>query len=126
MPKPLFNEAGSGMHINMSLCRDGENVFADPGDPNGLSKIAYHFIAGIMDHAKGMTAITNPIVNSYKRLVPGYEAPVYIAWSAQNRSPLVRVPRPGSGYQNRTEKPGSLSESLPGAGGLPGCGLGWH
>ena len=92
MPKPLFNEAGSGMHINMSLCRDGENVFADPGDPNGLSKIAYHFIAGIMDHAKGMTAITNPIVNSYKRLVPGYEAPVYIAWSAQNRSPLVRVP----------------------------------
>lgn len=92
MPKPLFNEAGSGMHINMSLCRDGENVFADPGDPNGLSKIAYHFIAGIMDHAKGMTAITNPIVNSYKRLVPGYEAPVYIAWSAKNRSPLIRVP----------------------------------
>ena len=92
MPKPIFGIAGSGMHINMSLCRDGENVFADPGDPNGLSKIAYHFIAGIMDHAKGMTAITNPIVNSYKRLVPGYEAPVYIAWSAQNRSPLVRVP----------------------------------
>ena len=92
MPKPKSGVSGSGMHINMSLCRDGENVFADPGDPNGLSKIAYHFIAGIMDHAKGMTAITNPIVNSYKRLVPGYEAPVYIAWSAQNRSPLVRVP----------------------------------
>ena len=92
MPKPKAEVNGSGMHINMSLCRDGENVFADPGDPNGLSKIAYHFIAGIMDHAKGMTAITNPIVNSYKRLVPGYEAPVYIAWSAQNRSPLVRVP----------------------------------
>ena len=92
MPKPLFSEAGSGMHINMSLCREGENTFYNPEDKNGLSEMAYHFIAGIIEHAKGMTAITNPIVNSYKRLVPGYEAPVYIAWSAQNRSPLVRIP----------------------------------
>ena len=100
MPKPLFNEAGSGMHINMSLCRDGGKRLCGSQDPNGLSQIAYNFIAGIMDHAKGMTAITNPIVNSYKRLVPGYEAPVYIAWSAQNRSPLVRVPAARGGYQN--------------------------
>ena len=92
MPKPIFNEAGSGMHINMSLCRDGKNAFYDPEDKNGLSDIAYSFIAGIIEHAKGMTAITNPLVNSYKRLVPGYEAPVYIAWSTQNRSPLVRIP----------------------------------
>ena len=92
MPKPIFSEAGSGMHINMSLCREGENVFYNPQDKNGLSDMAYHFIAGIIEHAKGMTAITNPIVNSYKRLVPGYEAPVYIAWSAKNRSPLVRIP----------------------------------
>ena len=92
MPKPMFSEAGSGMHINMSLCREGENTFYNPEDKNGLSEMAYHFIAVIIEHAKGMTAITNPIVNSYKRLVPGYEAPVYIAWSAQNRSPLVRIP----------------------------------
>ncbi len=92
MPKPLFNEAGSGMHINMSLSREGKNAFYDPEDKNGLSKIAYSFIAGLIEHAKGMTAITNPLVNSYKRLVPGYEAPVYIAWSTHNRSPLVRIP----------------------------------
>lgn len=93
MPKPIFNEAGSGMHINMSLSdKNGNNVFADPSDENGLSDIAYSFIAGLMDHIKGMTAITNPLVNSYKRLVPGYEAPVYVAWSAHNRSPLIRVP----------------------------------
>lgn len=92
MPKPLFNEAGSGMHINMSLRREGKNAFYDPNDKNGLSKIAYHFIAGVIEHAKGMTAITNPLVNSYKRLVPGYEAPVYIAWSTHNRSPLIRIP----------------------------------
>ncbi|MDO4730753.1 MAG: type I glutamate--ammonia ligase [Clostridia bacterium] len=92
MPKPLLKCAGSGMHINMSLFREGQNIFYDENDKNGLSSIAYNFIAGIMDHIKGITAITNPLVNSYKRLVPGYEAPVYIAWSAKNRSPLVRVP----------------------------------
>ena len=92
MPKPLFGEAGSGMHINMSLQKDGKNVFDDPSGENGLSKEAYGFIAGLMEHITGMTAVTNPLVNSYKRLVPGFEAPVYIAWSASNRSPLIRIP----------------------------------
>lgn len=92
MPKPKFGVNGSGMHINMSLAKDGKNIFSDPTDKNGLSREAYWFIGGIMKHMKGMTAITNPLVNSYKRLVPGYEAPVYIAWSATNRSPLIRIP----------------------------------
>ena len=92
MPKPIYGKAGSGMHINMSLSKDGKNAFYDPYDENGLSKIAYNFIAGIINHAKGMTALTNPIVNSYKRLVPGFEAPIYIAWSTRNRSPLIRIP----------------------------------
>ncbi len=92
MPKPKFGVNGSGMHINMSLARDGKNIFDDPSDQLGLSQEAYYFIGGIMKHMKGMTAVTNPLVNSYKRLVPGYEAPVYIAWSATNRSPLIRIP----------------------------------
>lgn len=92
MPKPKANMAGSGMHINMSLEKDGENVFADENGKNGLSEEAYHFIAGLMKHINGIVAITNPLVNSYKRLIPGYEAPVYIAWSAKNRSPLIRIP----------------------------------
>lgn len=92
MPKPKFGVTGSGMHINMSLNRNGENIFGDASDRNGLSKEAYYFIGGIMKHLKGMTAITNPLVNSYKRLVPGYDAPVHIAWSIGNRSPLIRVP----------------------------------
>ena len=92
MPKPKSGINGSGMHLNMSLSKDGKNIFADPDDKIGLSKEAYSFIAGIMKHIKGMTVLTNPLVNSYKRLVPGYEAPVYIAWSATNRSPLIRIP----------------------------------
>ena len=92
MPKPKYGINGSGMHINMSLSKDGKNIFNDPEGNLGLSKEAYYFIGGIMKHMKGMTAITNPLVNSYKRLVPGYEAPVYIAWSATNRSPLIRIP----------------------------------
>ena len=93
MPKPKFGISGSGMHINMSLAtEEGKNIFADENGKIGLSDNAYHFIAGIMKHARGMSAITNPLVNSYKRLVPGYEAPVYIAWSAKNRSPLIRIP----------------------------------
>ena len=93
MPKPFFGINGSGMHTNMSLMTmDGKNAFYDPEDEVGLSKTAYHFIAGIIEHMKSMTLVTNPLVNSYKRLVPGYEAPVYIAWSAKNRSPLIRVP----------------------------------
>ncbi len=92
MPKPKFGVNGSGMHINMSLHRDGKNIFEDQNDPNGLSQEAYYFIGGIMKHIKGMAAITNQLVNSYKRLVPGYAAPVYIAWSTANRSPLIRIP----------------------------------
>lgn len=93
MPKPKFGISGSGMHINMSLAtEEGKNIFADENGKIGLSDDAYHFIAGIMKHARGMSAITNPLVNSYKRLVPGYEAPVYIAWSAKSRSPLIRIP----------------------------------
>ncbi|MDY2608294.1 MAG: type I glutamate--ammonia ligase, partial [Lachnospiraceae bacterium] len=94
MPKPKSGINGSGMHINMSLNKDGKNIFNDPDDEKGLSKEAYSFIAGIMKHIKGMTVLTNPLVNSYKRLVPGYEAPVYIAWSTTNRSPLIRIPAP--------------------------------
>ncbi|MDI3327288.1 MAG: type I glutamate--ammonia ligase [Alicyclobacillaceae bacterium] len=92
MPKPIFGINGSGMHTHQSLFKGNENAFYDERDPLGLSDIAKHYLAGILAHARGFTAITNPTVNSYKRLVPGYEAPVYIAWSAQNRSPLVRIP----------------------------------
>lgn len=92
MPKPKYGVDGSGMHINMSLQKNGINIFNDPKDKLGLSQEAYYFIAGIMKHIESMTAITNPLVNSYKRLVPNFEAPVYIAWSASNRSPLIRIP----------------------------------
>lgn len=94
MPKPKAGVNGSGMHINMSLAdKDGNNAFVDPEDELGLSKVAYHFMAGILSHMKEITILTNPLVNSYKRLVPGYDAPVYIAWSASsNRSPLIRIP----------------------------------
>lgn len=92
MPKPVFGINGSGMHTNLSLSKNGINVFYDKKDHNGLSKEAYGFIAGILKHIRAMAAITNPLVNSYKRLVPGFEAPVYIAWSHCNRSPLIRVP----------------------------------
>lgn len=92
MPKPKSGVSGSGMHINMSMQKNGHNIFYDPEGELELSEDAYHFIAGILAHAKGITALTNPLVNSYKRLVAGYEAPIYIAWSVMNRSPLVRVP----------------------------------
>ena len=92
MPKPKYGVNGSGMHINMSLSKDGRNIFTDEKDKLGLSLEAYYFIGGIMKHMQAMTAITNPLVNSYKRLVPGYEAPAYITWSATNRSPLIRIP----------------------------------
>ena len=107
MPKPKFGISGSGMHINMSLATEaGKNIFADEKGKIGLSDDAYHFIAGIMKHARGMSAITNPLVNSYKRLVPGYEAPVYIAWSAKNRSPLIRIPASrGNGTRGELRNP---------------------
>lgn len=92
MPKPVFGINGSGMHTHISLLKNGKNVFYDPKGKCELSKEALYFIGGLLRHAKGFTAITNPLVNSYKRLTPGYEAPVYIAWSERNRSPLIRVP----------------------------------
>ncbi|MTI80300.1 MAG: type I glutamate--ammonia ligase [Firmicutes bacterium] len=92
MPKPVFGIAGSGMHMNMSLMKDNENAFYDPNTDNKLSAEAMHYVGGLMKHAKAITSVTNPTVNSYKRLVTGYEAPVYIAWSARNRSPLIRIP----------------------------------
>ena len=92
MPKPIFGESGSGMHLNQSLFKDGKNAFYDPQKHLELSDIARHYIGGVLAHAPAFTAITNPTVNSYKRLVPGYEAPVYIAWSSQNRSALIRIP----------------------------------
>lgn len=92
IPKPIFGINGSGMHTNMSLFKDGKNVFFDPSAEIGLSDTAYSFIAGVLEHVAGITAITNPLVNSYKRLVPGYEAPCYIAWSASNRTDIIRIP----------------------------------
>lgn len=92
MPKPIFGINGSGMHTNASLFKNGKNAFYDEKDPLQLSQEAYWFIGGLMKHIRSIAGITNPTVNSYKRLVPGYEAPVYIAWSARNRSPLIRIP----------------------------------
>lgn len=93
MPKPLDGVNGSGMHINMSLFRDGKNIFYDPNGMHGLSREAYSFIAGILEHVSGLCALTNPLVNSYKRLIPGFEAPCYITWSSGNRSSLIRIPQ---------------------------------
>ena len=102
MPKPKCGINGSGMHINMSLSKDGKNIFDDVNGELGLSKEAYYFIGGIIKHMKAITVIMNPLVNSYKRLVPGYEAPCYIAWSATNRSPLIRIPA-SRGQETRVE-----------------------
>ncbi|OUQ20819.1 type I glutamate--ammonia ligase [Lachnoclostridium sp. An138] len=97
MPKPRSGLNGSSMHTNMSLSRNGKNIFQDAEDPNGLSREAYWFIGGLLKHARGMTAVTNPLVNSYKRIFParttaGYTAPSYVTWSAVNRSQLIRIP----------------------------------
>ncbi|MBX4172913.1 type I glutamate--ammonia ligase [Weissella viridescens] len=92
MPKPVSGINGNGMHVNMSLFKDGQNVFFDEKGEEQLSETAYNFLGGILEHAQNFTAVTNPTVNSYKRLTPGFEAPVYIAWSGSNRSPMVRVP----------------------------------
>lgn len=102
MPKPLYGVNGSGMHTNMSLFRNGINLFYDPEGKRKLSQECYSFIAGLLSHVRAMTAITNPLVNSYKRLVPGYEAPCYLAWSASNRSALVRIPA-SRGQSTRVE-----------------------
>ncbi|MFB7640566.1 type I glutamate--ammonia ligase [Peribacillus butanolivorans] len=102
MPKPLFGVNGSGMHCNVSLFKGSQNAFYDTEGKLELSKTAEQFIAGIIKHAPSFTAVTNPTVNSYKRLVPGYEAPCYVAWSAKNRSPLIRIPA-SRGVSTRVE-----------------------
>lgn len=102
MPKPVFGVPGSGMHVNQSLVKQGENVFFSEEDINNLSQTAYYYIGGVLKHARALCAITNPTVNSYKRLVSGYEAPVHVAWSLKNRSPLIRVPA-NTGSNTRLE-----------------------
>ncbi|MBN2014518.1 MAG: type I glutamate--ammonia ligase [Candidatus Altiarchaeota archaeon] len=102
MPKPIFGENGSGMHVHQSLFKNGENAFFDAEDKYKLSETAYGFIAGQLEHVRGMAAILSPTVNSYKRLVPGYEAPVYICWGQRNRSALIRVPRYSQGREKST------------------------
>lgn len=102
MPKPLFGVNGSGMHCHQSLFAGEKNAFYDEKDKLGLSAVARHYMAGVLTHARAMAAITNPTVNSYKRLVPGYEAPVYVAWSASNRSPMIRIPA-SRGLSTRVE-----------------------
>ena len=110
MPKPKSGVSGSGMHINMSLRKDGRNIFADETDRFGLSQDAYYFIGGLMKHVYSMTAITNPLVNSYKRLVSGFEAPLHITWSVTNRSPLIRIPSSfGSGTRIELRSPDSAA-----------------
>jgi glutamine synthetase len=98
MPKPIFGQNGSGMHTHQSLFRGSKNAFWDKDAEWELSATALHYIGGLLRHARAITAITNPLVNSYKRLVPGYEAPVNVAWSMRNRSPMIRIPdRRGTG-----------------------------
>jgi glutamine synthetase len=106
MPKPIAGINGSGMHVHQSLgfidSSQGKNAFVDESDPYGLSKVAKHFIAGQLKHARALCAVIAPIVNSYRRLVPGYEAPVYVAWARTNRSALIRVPAIRGGNLNAT------------------------
>ncbi len=107
MPKPISMDSGSGMHTNVSLWKGKENIFFDANEEDELSQLGRYFCGGIIEHAKGLSAIVNPTTNSYHRLVPGYEAPVYLAWSASNRSAIVRVPKHfkgvGHSYLKRLE-----------------------
>jgi glutamine synthetase len=105
MPKPIYGVNGSGMHTHQSLFKGKKNAFFDPKDKYHLSEIAKHYIAGLMKHAREITLVTNQWVNSYKRLVPGYEAPVYISWAQRNRSDLIRIPvyKPGKEIATRVE-----------------------
>ena len=126
MPKPLFGINGSGMHVNQSLSTKDGNAFFDKNGDLELSSVAYNYIAGIMEHIKSIVAVANPTVNSYKRLVPGYEAPCYVAWSAKNRSPLIRIPASrGAGTRVEVRSPDPscnpyLSIALMLAAGLDG------
>ena len=105
MPKPIFGENGSGMHVHQSIFKNDKNAFYDPNDKYHLSSMAKHYIAGLMRHAPEIAAVTNQWVNSYKRLVPGYEAPVYVSWARRNRSAMIRVPmyKPGKEKATRIE-----------------------
>jgi len=106
MPKPIFGQNGSGMHTHQSLFRKDVNAFHDPKGQWELSEVALAYIGGLLEHARGFCAVTNLLVNSYKRLVPGYEAPVNVAWSMRNRSPLIRVPeRRGTGTRVELRSP---------------------
>ena len=102
MPKPFYGQAGSGMHTHQSLFKDGTNAFFDASDSYKLSKLAYHFVAGQLHHARALSAVVAPTVNSYKRLVPGYEAPVYICWARTNRAALIRIPHYSPGREQST------------------------
>jgi glutamine synthetase len=106
MPKPIFGQNGSGMHTHQSLFRESENVFHDSSNPDELSQVMRWYVGGLLKHARAFCAVTNPLVNSYKRLVPGYEAPVNVAWSHRNRSPMIRVPaRRGRGTRVELRMP---------------------
>jgi glutamine synthetase len=106
MPKPIFGQNGSGMHTHQSLFQNGENAFFDPKGEDQISKVMRWYVGGLLRHARSFCAVTNPLVNSYKRLVPGYEAPVNVAWSHHNRSPLVRIPaRRGKGTRLELRMP---------------------
>jgi glutamine synthetase len=126
MPKPIFGQNGSGMHAHQSLFRGRDNAFWAKESEWELSKVALHYIGGLLKHARGMCAITNPLVNSYKRLVPGFEAPVNVAWSMRNRSPLIRVPErrgPGTRVELRSPDPAAnpyLALTVMLAAGLDG------
>jgi len=126
MPKPVFGQNGSGMHTHQSLFRDDANAFYDAKAADGISTIMRWYVGGLLKHARGFCAVTNPLVNSYKRLVPGYEAPVNVAWSHRNRSPMIRVPeRRGKGtrIELRTPDPAAnpyLALAVQLAAGLDG------
>jgi len=131
MPKPVFGINGSGMHVHQSLYKNGKNAFYDRKAEDGLSTVARGYIAGVLRHCKDFCAITNPLVNSFKRLVPGYEAPTHIAWSERNRSPLARVPaRRGDGTRVEIRMPDPacnpyLALAVMLASGLDGVEQGW-
>src|SRR5699024_3902374 len=126
MPKPMYNQPGSGMHYNVSLFKDGNNIFFDESDDFGLSEEMRWFMAGLLDHARAYTAVCNPLVNSYKRLASGFEAPRYIAWSGRNRTPLLRIPSsrgPGTRAEVRSLDPSAnpyLATAVILASGLDG------
>ena len=132
MPKPVAGINGSGMHVHQSLAqtKGNRNAFVDQKAEYGLSQLALQFVAGQLAHARGFAAVVAPTVNSYKRLVPGYEAPVYVSWARNNRSALLRVPRtsPGRPQSTRVELrcPDPVCQPLPGLRGDAGVGLGWH